>query len=229
MPVDTTLTRKINVFLSLLILPLIPVLAQGSVAADPERMEQRIKALSEFGANADGGVDRVAFSEADIAGRAYKHFDLARKTGRDVAEPDRYAVAQLKEDQFPNSKLLKARLYTDGGYYIEAETVLKSVKESDLKTEKERVEYNYRKARLADKMGDLKTAKTYYLRTLSQSGTNPWYFAPNSALQLGYIARTRNDKVNAKKYFELALSFQKHAYKNSIDSKAKSALDQIAN
>jgi len=34
-------------------------------------MEQRIRALSEHGANADGGVDRVAFSEADIAGRAY--------------------------------------------------------------------------------------------------------------------------------------------------------------
>lgn len=160
---------------------------------------------------------------------ARKHFELARKTGKDVAEPDRYAVAQLKEDQFPNSKLLKARLYTDGGYYPEAEATLKSVKESDLKTEKERVEYNYRKARLADKMGDLKTAKIYYLRTVSQSGANPWYFAPNSALQLGYIARTNNDKVNAKKYFELALSYQKHAYKNSIDSKAKSALDQIAN
>ena len=160
---------------------------------------------------------------------ANKHFDLARKTGRDIAEPDRYAVAQLKEDQFPNSKLLKARLYTDGGYYDEAESVLKSIKESDLKTEKERVEYNYRKARLADKIGDLKTAKLYYLRTVTQSGMNPWYFAPNSALQLGYIAQTNNDKVNAKKYFELALSYQKHAYKNSIDSKAKSALNQISN
>lgn len=160
---------------------------------------------------------------------AHKHFDLARKSGRDVAEPDRYAIAQLKEDQFPNTKLLRARLYTDGGYYLEAETVLKNVKESDLKTEKEMVEFNYRKARLADKMGDLKTAKLYYLRTLSLSGINPWYFAPNSALQLGYIAQTNNDRVNAKKYFELALSYQNHAYKNSIDSKAKSALDQIAN
>ncbi len=40
-------------------------------AASPERMEARIKALSKFGANADGGVDRVAYSPADIAGRAY--------------------------------------------------------------------------------------------------------------------------------------------------------------
>jgi tetratricopeptide (TPR) repeat protein len=160
---------------------------------------------------------------------AIKNFELAKKTGRDVAEPDRYAIAQLKEDQFPNTKLLKIRLYTDGGYYQEAELTLRSVKESDLKTEKERVEYNYRKARLADKMGDLKTAKLYYLRTVSQSGDNPWYFAPNAALQLGYLAQMNNDKPNAKKYFELALSYQKHAYKNSIDSKAKSALNQMGN
>lgn len=39
--------------------------------ASPERMEARIKALGEFGKNADGGVDRVAYSDADIAGRAH--------------------------------------------------------------------------------------------------------------------------------------------------------------
>ena len=40
-------------------------------AASPERLAARIKALSQFGANPDGGVDRVAYSPADIAGRAY--------------------------------------------------------------------------------------------------------------------------------------------------------------
>ena len=160
---------------------------------------------------------------------AMKNFELAKKTGKDVAEPDRYADAQLKENVFPNTKLLKARLFTDGGYYNEADATLKSVKESDLTSDKEKVEYNYRKARLADKMGDLKTAKLYYLRTISQTGLNQWYFAPNSALQLGYLAQLNNDKINAKKYFELALSYKNHAYKNSIDGKAKSALDQIGN
>ncbi len=41
------------------------------VRASAERMEQRIQELSEFGANAEGGVSRVAFSEADIEGREY--------------------------------------------------------------------------------------------------------------------------------------------------------------
>ena len=38
---------------------------------DRDRIEARILKLSEFGRNPDGGVSRVAFSEADVAGRAY--------------------------------------------------------------------------------------------------------------------------------------------------------------
>jgi N-carbamoyl-L-amino-acid hydrolase len=45
--------------------------ASTSPTADPKRLEQRIKALSQFGANPEGGVSRVAFSDADLAGREY--------------------------------------------------------------------------------------------------------------------------------------------------------------
>lgn len=45
--------------------------AQNLIKASPERMEERIKALSQFGANPEGGVSRVAYSDADIAGRQY--------------------------------------------------------------------------------------------------------------------------------------------------------------
>jgi hypothetical protein len=80
--VETAMTTKTSILLSLLILPLTLAVAKDNVAADPGRMEQRIKALSEYGANADGGVDRVAFSEADIAGRAYI-MELMRGAQRD--------------------------------------------------------------------------------------------------------------------------------------------------
>lgn len=40
-----------------------------STHVSAERMAERIEALSRFGANPEGGVSRVAFSEADIAGR----------------------------------------------------------------------------------------------------------------------------------------------------------------
>ncbi|HEU4517122.1 MAG TPA: Zn-dependent hydrolase [Steroidobacteraceae bacterium] len=45
--------------------------ADGLPRADAARLEHRIRELGRFGANAEGGVSRVAFSAADIAGRTY--------------------------------------------------------------------------------------------------------------------------------------------------------------
>ena len=42
-----------------------------AVAVNGDRLQQHLTALSQFGANPEGGVSRVAFSDADIAGRAY--------------------------------------------------------------------------------------------------------------------------------------------------------------
>jgi len=39
--------------------------------ADSARVEQHLVELAHFGANPEGGVSRVAFSDADVAGRAY--------------------------------------------------------------------------------------------------------------------------------------------------------------
>lgn len=46
-------------------------IADDMLRADPERMQSRIEALSQFGTNPEGGVSRVAFSDADLAGRAW--------------------------------------------------------------------------------------------------------------------------------------------------------------
>ncbi|MEE9142944.1 MAG: Zn-dependent hydrolase [Gammaproteobacteria bacterium] len=50
---------------------------------DTDRIEQRIIELSQYGRNADGGVDRVAFSDADKAGREYV-IGLMREAGLTV-------------------------------------------------------------------------------------------------------------------------------------------------
>jgi N-carbamoyl-L-amino-acid hydrolase len=51
--------------------------------ADADRLDQRIHELGRFGANPDGGVSRVAFSDADVAGREYVKA-LMRGAGLDV-------------------------------------------------------------------------------------------------------------------------------------------------
>ena len=68
-------TRRIKNALPLLILLLAIADTHGQdwkgFRADPKRMEERILQLSEFGKNPEGGVSRVAFSDADIQGRKY--------------------------------------------------------------------------------------------------------------------------------------------------------------
>ncbi|MEZ4946944.1 MAG: Zn-dependent hydrolase [Cyclobacteriaceae bacterium] len=58
--------------------------AQSPIKASADRMEERIKALSQFGANPEGGVSRVAYSDADIAGRKYV-MGLMRNAGLEVS------------------------------------------------------------------------------------------------------------------------------------------------
>jgi len=161
------------------------------------------------------------------ANLAHANFEKAKITGSDKAEPDRYAARQLEENTLPNKKLAKVRFSTDGGYYKEASTVLASITPAELTSSKEKTEYYYRKARLAHRTGEISAAKLFYQQSIDMTKNNPWYFGANSALQLGYIAKAQKDFVNAKRYFELALSYPKHEYKNSIDSKAKSELELL--
>jgi N-carbamoyl-L-amino-acid hydrolase len=68
------------------LVPRVPAFATSSRASslardlDGARLNANLKALSAFGANPQGGVSRVAFSDADRAGRAFV-IDLMRKAG----------------------------------------------------------------------------------------------------------------------------------------------------
>jgi tetratricopeptide (TPR) repeat protein len=154
-------------------------------------------------------------------------FKQARAAGKEATEADKYAARSLAESELPNVKLTQARYSTDGGYYAQADALLQNIGQQDLPTLRDKVEYTYRKARLAHKTNQLNQAKEHYQQTIKQNGEEPWYFAPNACLQLGYIYRDENNLVQAKASFKKALEYKRHEYKNSIDSKAKSALAQL--
>jgi tetratricopeptide (TPR) repeat protein len=154
-------------------------------------------------------------------------FEKARQEGKEATEADKYAARSLAESSLPNIKLSKIRYATDGGYYDEAKKLALTVQDDDLKSAKEKIEFIYRQARLYDKSGATQEAITFYTKTIAQQGEANWYFAPNACLQLGYIFLNQKKIKDARSYFEKALSYKKHEYKNSIDSKAKSALAQL--
>src|SRR5271170_2249226 len=55
----------------------------ASVRVNGQRINNHLSALSKFGANPQGGVSRVAYSEADLQGRAYA-ITLMQAAGLDV-------------------------------------------------------------------------------------------------------------------------------------------------
>jgi hypothetical protein len=154
-------------------------------------------------------------------------FKQTKNIGKETVEADRYAARSLAESEFPHIKLAKARYFTDGGYYDEASKALESITPEEIPTKRDQVEYYYRKARLAHKSNKIPVAQLFYKQVIDMTGGEEWYYAPNACLQMGYISRDQKDVLVAYQFFERALSYKKHEYKNSIDSKAKSALGQL--
>jgi len=158
---------------------------------------------------------------------AHALFKQAKGIGKEITEADKYAARSLAEVEEPHIKLTKARYFTDGGYYDNARTTLESISVAETPTLRDQAELQYRKARLDHKTNRLTTAKVYYHKTIELNGSEEWYFAPNACLQLGYLAMAENDPAGARDYFIRALSYKKHEYKNSIDTKAKSAIAHL--
>ncbi|WP_345157198.1 DUF3808 domain-containing protein [Pontibacter saemangeumensis] len=152
------------------------------------------------------------------------HFNQILQLGIAETEEDKYAVSYAESNEQPVPPLMKARLHADGGYYREALTDLANMQISATTPLPVRVEHLYRKARVYHGLHDLQEAAAFYKLTIATAADAPLYYAPNAALQLGYIYQQANQPEKAKACFRKALAYKGHAYKNSIDAKAKLAL-----
>jgi tetratricopeptide (TPR) repeat protein len=148
--------------------------------------------------------------------------------GRTVVEEDTYAQ-RFYEDKTPlNPILTRARLQLDGGYYQEALTTLQTFTSTQRTTLRDQLEAPYRRARAYHGLGQLDSARRYYARTIALARSQaPYYFAPQAALQLGYLYQAVGQTQLARTYFQQALHYPKHEYKNSTDMKAKVALAEL--
>ena len=145
-------------------------------------------------------------------------------------EEDIYAQRFYHDAQLLNPILTRARLQTDGGYYAQALSTLQQFRLTTATPARDQLEAPYRRARVWQGLGRADSARADYLRTLRRSvalGEPAYYFAPQAALQLGYLAQASGQQTAAKAYFEQAMAYPKHEYKNSTDQKAKLALRQL--
>ena len=149
--------------------------------------------------------------------------------GNTLVDADKQAERAAENGEIPNFHLLRARLLSDGGYYLEAITELTSTTKNFLEAEKDSLEYTYRIGRIYHEWGKPDASITFYEKTIDKGAESEYYFAANAALKLGNIYEEKGDFVKARYYYEKAQSMKNKEYRNSINQKAKAGLNRIDN
>ncbi len=178
------------------------------------------------------GNDRSGQNEDKAKAFLQKVTTVGRTTVEADKAAQKFAEAYLKQGASPNQKaLMRARLASDGGFTDSALAYLRTYNEAKFASLAEKAEYNYRMGRIYQRRNDADAAVPYLTRSLmlseSGEGRQQLSFGATAALQLGYIYQQKNDRSRARSFFQKALSFKHHEYKNSVDNKAKAALSQL--
>ncbi|MBO2007509.1 DUF3808 domain-containing protein [Hymenobacter negativus] len=157
-----------------------------------------------------------------------RYREMINRPGPADVEEDNYAQHYYHEAVGLNPILTRARLQSDGGYNQQALKTLHAFRTTPATLWRDRIEEPYRRARAFQGLGQLDSAWFYFERTQTVAGPKaPYYFAPQAALQQGYLAQSAGNKPVARKYFQKALNYPWHEYKNSTDAKAKLALREL--
>jgi tetratricopeptide (TPR) repeat protein len=168
----------------------------------------------------------VCFFLKDMPDSVNKYFDASKNYEWAKNETDKNAQLALNSKIKPNKNLLQLRYATDGGYYENAFKIHELIDTTTLNLH-DKCEFAYRSARLYDKSGEIEKAIRNYQKTIIAQESQNWYYAPNSALQLGLIYYQRGDEENSRKYLEINSNYNGYPYQNSIRRKAKSALKEL--
>lgn len=156
-------------------------------------------------------------------------FERIKREGSLEADADQEALRIAEAGVLPDKDLLRARLLNDGGYNEEALRILQARPLSSFKPGNDQIEYIYRLARIHDELLDTTEAIEFYILTLQQAEQTKAYYPARAALQLGYIFEARRKNDTALVYFNRVLALKGHDYKNSLDQKAKAAINRIKN
>jgi hypothetical protein len=156
--------------------------------------------------------------------KAYYYKDQCYKRGQTNSDADKKAMKDAQKEGFPNAVLLKARLLNDGGYHQEALRLLLGKSTTDFAKEEEKLEFNYRLARIYDDLGRFDDAKQAYLATIKRGEKSTEYFAARACVQLAMMLEKRGERALAINFYQMCLDLGDHDYKNSLDQKAKAGI-----
>ncbi len=164
--------------------------------------------------------------KSDLKGYAH-YINLCRTRGKAIVGNDKSALNEAEEGSLPASELLKARLLFDGGHYQRAWEVLQGKNAEDYFSEKNRLEFRYRKARIAQAMNNFDEALNLYELVLQEGRNAPWYFACRAALEKGHIYEALNQKALAIHAFNECLSIDPTEHRTGLHQQAKAGIRRL--
>jgi hypothetical protein len=155
---------------------------------------------------------------------AYRSNVLSK--GNDITDADKQALQNAKKGTWPHPILLRARLLSDGGYQQQALSVLAGKTSRDFDKDADKTEFAYRLGRIYDLAGQSDQAIPFYTSAIEKGANQPEYFAARAALQIGLIYEQKNNPTLAMTFFNTCLEMKNHAFKNSLDQKAKTGIQR---
>jgi hypothetical protein len=167
----------------------------------------------------------IAYFQGDIK-KATVYRKLVLSQGSQITDADKQAFQNAKKGSWPNMLLLKARLLSDGGYQTQALNILSGKTSNDFTIDADKTEFAYRLGRIFDLMEQDENAIKYYLSAIEKGEHQPEYFAARAALQIGNIYENKGQFSKAIEFYNQCIEMKDHAFKNSLDQKAKSGIQR---
>jgi hypothetical protein len=167
----------------------------------------------------------IAYIQGDQAkANAYRSNVLSK--GNDITDADKQALQNAKKGTWPHPILLRARLLSDGGYQQQALAILAGKTSKDFDKDIDRTEFAYRLGRIYELAGQIDQAIPFYTSAIEKGSNQPEYFAARAALQIGLIYEQKGNPSLAITFFNTCLEMKNHAFKNSLDQKAKTGIQR---
>lgn len=157
--------------------------------------------------------------------KVYK--SMVESFGIEKVGEDKKAMRYAKQSTPPDRVLLTTTLNFDGGYLDKALAALNSKSINSYSDSEQKLEYNYRKARVLHEKGETDNAVDLYKWVIENGKKSTTYYAANSCLMLGNIYEDINLKTTACNYYKKCSTFPNKQYKNSISQKAKAGQKRL--
>ena len=151
-----------------------------------------------------------------------------KETGSATFDADKQANRFARGSEWPDKTLLRARLFIDGGFYTDALTLLKNVREADFKMVPDKMEYDFRMGRANDEGGMYAKALQFYQSAINLGQDRTEQFAARAALQMGLVYEKQGDIQKALSKYHECLSMRNHDFQATIDEQAKAGINRLS-